>query len=100
MSADILPFHAPPQRRRMACTVLRIFRKGERGAPGVQLFIETREGVTLFTQDERLLPALQAAAKDGTPREVRTRRVVVDARPYLLIVEFAAAGGRTSGVTR
>lgn len=100
MSANVLTFRALPQRRRMAYTVLKIFRKGMSGAPDVQLFVETKEGVTLFTTDERLLPTLRAAAQDGSPREVRTKRVLVDALPYLLILEFEAAGGRTSGVTR
>jgi hypothetical protein len=99
MSAEVLPFRVPPQRRRMAYTVLKIFRKGASGTPGVQYFVETKEGVTLFTTDEQLLPALQAAAYDGVPREIVTKRVLVGTQRYLQIVEFAA-GGRTSGGTR
>ena len=58
-----------------------------------QYFVETKEGVTLFFTDESMLKPVQAAAKDGQPREFSTERVMVKEQPYRQIVEMTAPGG-------
>lgn len=74
-------------------TILKVFRKGKAGAPDVQYFVETKEGVTLFTKDESLLGTLQAAAKDNQPRQIETERIMVADQPYREIMEITAPGG-------
>jgi len=73
--------------------ILKVLRSGKAGTPDVKYFIETKDGITLYTTDESLLPALQAAAKDNTPRAIHTERVVVGDKPYRQIVEITAPGG-------
>lgn len=58
-----------------------------------QYFVETKEGVTLFFTEESMLKPVQAAAKDGQPREFSTERVMVKEQPYRQIVEMTAPGG-------
>lgn len=74
--------------------ILKVLRSGKAGTPEVKYFIETKEGITLYTTDESLLPALQAAAKDNTPRSIHTERVVVAEKPYRQIVEITAVDGK------
>jgi hypothetical protein len=73
--------------------IVKLLRKGKANDPTAQYFVETKEGVTLFTPDANLLKPLQAAAKDGQPREIQTERVMVADQPYRQIVEMTAAGG-------
>lgn len=58
-----------------------------------KFFIETQEGITLYTPDEAIAKACATAAKDKAPREIMTERVVVAGQPYRQIVELTAAGG-------
>lgn len=84
----------PPPPPSSVYTVLKIYRKGKAGTPEAQYFIETKEGVTLFTNDEQFLPLLQAAAKDNQPREILTERVVVADKPYRQITEIMPPDGK------
>lgn len=58
-----------------------------------QYFVKTKEDVTLFFTDESMLRPVQAAAKDGQPREFSTERVMVKDHPYRQIVEMTTPGG-------
>lgn len=75
-------------------TVVKVFRKGKAGTPDVQYFVETKEGVTLFTAEEQYLPLLQQAAKDNQPREIITERVMVADKPYRQITEIMPPDGK------
>lgn len=85
---ETAPVHAEP-----TYLILKVLRSGKPGTPDAKYFVETREGVTLYTADEQLLPALQAAAKDNTPRVIHTERVMVADKPYREIVEMTAPAG-------
>jgi len=74
--------------------IIKVLRSGKAGTPDAKYFIETKEGVTLYTTDESLLPSLQAAAKDNTPRAISTERVMVQDKPYRQIVEITAVDGK------
>ena len=71
--------------------VTKLLKKGKDAA--AQYFVETQEGVTLYTPDAALLKPLQAAAKDKLPREIPTERVMVGGKAYRQIVEIASVGG-------
>jgi hypothetical protein len=83
----------PQQAAEPTYLILKVLRSGKAGTPDAKYFIETKEGVTLYTTDESILPALQAAAKDNTPRAISTERVMVADKPYRQIVEITAPGG-------
>jgi hypothetical protein len=72
-------------------TVTNILGKGK-GADA-QYFVETKEGITLFFTDPAMLKPMQAAKKDGQPREISTERVMVGDQPYRQIVEWSMPGG-------
>ena len=58
-----------------------------------QYFVETLEGVTLYTPDHVLAKAYLTAKKDGLPREIPTERIMVQKQPYRQIVEIMSVGG-------
>lgn len=58
-----------------------------------QFFVQTKEGVTLFFTEPSMLKPVQAAAKDGQPREFSTERVMVKDQPYRQIIEMMTPGG-------
>ena len=72
-------------------TVVKVLRKGKDA--DAQYFVQTKEDIVLFTTDAGLLRPLQAAAKDGQPREIATERVLVAEQPYRQIVEVGPVGG-------
>lgn len=65
--------------------------QGDGGA--VRYFIETREGVTLYTPDLAVAKACLAAVKDGQPRRIQTERVLVGGQPYRQVIELALPDG-------
>ena len=71
--------------------VTKVLRKGE-GAEA-RYFVETKQGVTLYTPDAAIAKACAVAAKDGQPRLVPTERVVVGGQPYRQAIEVSAVGG-------
>jgi len=68
--------------------VTKVLRKGKDAS--AQFFIETREGITLFTSDAAVAKACAVAQKDEQPREVETERVLVAGKAYRQIVELSA----------
>lgn len=66
-------------------------RRGKDAA--AQYFVETQEGVTLFTLDLEMAKVCKAAAQDGHPRTIPTARVQVGGKTYRQIIEIAAVGG-------
>lgn len=56
-------------------------------------FVETAEGVTLYTPDKAIAQALAKASKDGLTREIPTERILIDSKPYRQVIEVIAVGG-------
>ena len=56
-------------------------------------FIETQQGITLYTQEAVIAKACNDARKDGQPRVIPTERIIVGGQPYRAVVEVMAVGG-------
>ena len=71
--------------------VTRVLQDGD-GA-SAKYYVETKEGITLYTPDLAMAKICAAAKKDGLQREIPTERVMVGGNPYRQIIEVSAVGG-------
>ena len=76
------------QERAPGLLITKVLRRGKDA--DIQYFVETKEGITLFTTDHSVAKACAVAAKDGQPRDITTERVMVQGQPYRQILEVCA----------